>query len=191
MTEVTEHNILDEDSDIGVLSVGAPGNPSAYAFITRVQRHYAIQSWTTLTGNYRELLNDYRYLRQHRNGHPLVVDVTNVGKHFVQYLRQTGIDTCIPVVELGDTKREPWTFQSSESGLWHVSTREAISILHLLHNHRRLDFGPGGINRNLENAFNEGIEHFGAESNHKAEPRFRSLAIACLIAERSQSVIAS
>ena len=114
MTETPGHTILDRDSNIGVLHLGPPDGSSTYAFIVKQQHNYVVWSWINLGANYQDLLANREQLRRHRNGLPLVVDVSNVGQQFVQYLHQTGIEGCIPVVSLDNAGEEPRTFQSSD-----------------------------------------------------------------------------
>ncbi|MCS4173847.1 hypothetical protein [Salinibacter ruber] len=191
MAEIETENILEDTSQVGVLHIGPPDGVSTYAFITRQNRSYAARDWASLDVDYSTLLDDRDHLRRHRNDVPLVVDVTNVGKHFVNYLEHNGIDDCVAVIRFDDEDREPLTFRNPESGLWHVSGREAVSALHLLSGEHRINFGPGGFNREREEDFNARIEQFGSQEADEGERSLWPLAVACLIAEREQSVVAA
>jgi hypothetical protein len=190
MADVARENVLEDASQVGVLHVRPPDSISAYAFITRENYRYAARDWSSLDVKYSMLVDDREHLGRHHRGVPLVVDVTHVGKHFVRYLRQAGIDNCKPVISFEDTSREPITFRNPESGLWHVSQREAVSTLHLLHGEGRISFGRRGVNPGREEEFNSRMEEFDALENG-GEVLLWPLALACLIAERERSVVPS
>jgi hypothetical protein len=194
MADVADENILEDASQIGVLHVGPPDSASVYAYITR-ENHgyagYAARDWSSLDVDYSTLVDDRKHLRRHRNGVPLVVDVTHVGKHFMRYLQQSGIDDCEPVITFGDRNREPLTFRNPDSGLWHVSEQEAISTLHLIHGEDRISFGRRGVNPGQKEEFSNRMEGFGTTETGEDEALLWPLALACLIAEREESVIPS
>jgi hypothetical protein len=193
MSVTADENVVEDASRLGVLHIGPPGGVSGYAFITRENHgysQYAARSWSSLDVDYRTLIDGRDHLRRHRRGVPLVVDVTHVGRHFVQYLRQAGVEDCEPVITFEDEIREPLTFRNPDSELWHVSEREAVSTLHMLHQYGRINFGSHGVNPGQQKRFEELIERFGT-SNTEEEQSLWPLAIACLIAERDRSVIAS
>ena len=192
MSDVVDENIVEDASQVGVLRVGPPDGASEYAFITRENHrypNYAIRDWSSLDVDYPTLIDDRDHLVRHRREMPLVVDVTHVGRHFVQYLRQAGMDDCKPVITFENEIREPLTFRNPDSGLWHVSEREAVSTLHTLHQTGKINFGRRGVNPGQEEEFEGSIEQFGT-SDAEEEQSLWPLAIACLIAEREGSVIA-
>lgn len=194
MADVTDENIVEDASQVGVLHVGPPDSASAYAFVTR-QNHgyarYAVRDWSSLDVDYSTLVDDREHLRRHQSGVPLVVDVTHVGRHFMRYLQQAGMDDCEPVVTFDDRGREPITFKNPESGLWHVSAQEAVAVLHLLHAENKMNFGRRGVNPGQADAFRNQIEQFGTSEADEEEHHLWPLALACLIAEREESVIRS
>ena len=194
MADGEGENVLEDASQVGVLHVGPPDGVSVYAFVTRENQGYAgyaVRDWSSLDVDYSRLVDDRTHLRRHRNGVPLVVDVTHVGRHFVRYLRQDGINDCEPVITFGDRNREPLTFRNPDSGLWHVSEQEAVSTLHVLHGERRISFGPRGVNPGREEEFNNRMEGFSTSETGEEEVLLWPLALACLIAEREESVISS
>lgn len=194
MTDGAGENILGDASQVGVLHVGPPDSVSVYAFVTRENQGYAgyaVRDWSSLDVDYSRLVDDRDHLGRHRSGGPLVVVVTHVGRHFVQYFRQSGISDCEPVVTFKDKSREPVTFRNPDSGLWHVSEREAVSTLHLLHGEGRISFGRRGVNPGWEEEFNNCMEGFSTSETGEEGILLRPLALACLIAEREESVISS
>lgn len=191
VTEIKGENILEDASHPGVLYVGPPSGTSTYASIVRERHRYNVQGWASIATDYSGLVDNPDQLSRHVNGVPLVVDVTHVGMHFIRYLRQSGIDNCVPIITFDDKDREPLTFRNPESGLWHVSERDAVSTLHLLHGEHRINFGVSGFNREREEDFNNRIEHFGTPDADEEERSLWPLAVACLIAEREQTVVPS
>lgn len=194
MAGVADENIVEDASQVGVLDVGSPDSASAYAFVTRENKGYAgyaVRDWSSLDVDYSMLVDDRDHLGRHRRGVPLVVDVTHVGRQFVRYLRRAGINDCEPVITFGDKSREPITFRNPESGLWHVSEREAVSTLHLLHAEGRISFGRRGVNPGKEEEFNNRMEEFRTSGTGEEGVRLWPLALACLIAEREESAVTS
>lgn len=191
MAEVAAESILEDTSQVGVLYIGPPDGISAYALVIREDYRYTARDWASLDDDYSTLTDDRDHLGRHRNGMPLVVDVVNVGKHFVKYLQQSEISNYVPMISFDDKSREPLTFRSPDSGLWHVSKKEAISTLHLLQEEDRINFGRRGVNPRQEEVFRNRIEQLGTTESGEKERALWPLAVACLIAEREESVIPS
>ena len=184
-----QFEVTQVDSGIGVLYLGRPGQSSHYTLLRRREKEYAVESYRAYESGYHRIPLRGLDFKPYRNQKTLLVDVTQVGLHFLEYIRQVGIQDIVPIVCMEPQGLNPWEAKPDRDELLFISLREAEVVVQLLIDFGRLDLRHYTFGYENKTEVERALQSFGIEEALKIHPRLHSLAVATLVTEKIESIV--
>lgn len=183
-----QFEVTQVDSGVGVLYLGRPGQSSHYTLLRRREKEYAVESYRAYESGYHRIPLRGLDFKPYRNQKTLFVDVTQVGLHFLEYIRQVGILSIIPIVCMEANGINPWEVKPAREELLFVSLREAVVVLQLLSGLGHLNLRHFTFGYETAEEAESAIQHVGTNGELEIHPRLHSLALASLVAEKMEII---
>lgn len=189
MTFPSGFELNEIDTGVGVLHLAKPGETSRFTLLHRTDKKYTVERHYAYERGYSSIPLPGPEFKPYRSHKTLFFDVTQVGLHFLEYIRQVGIQNIVPIVCMEPQGLNPWEAKPDRKGLLFVSLREAEVVLQLLIDFGLLDLRHYTFGYENEEEVERALQRFGIEEALKIHPRLHSLAVATLVAEKIESIV--